>query len=193
MTVLEWIFGNKTTVCAKFGPNESVHIPNEHLLKIVDSSISYPHSNIDDEIKSTRIRLEYSCIDNRCNFADAIEKIRNSGDLKGMGAKDLSELTMRVVAEHPVIFPSSDLGGYVLQTWHRSYLFLENCTPGIKERSLDKEHPLTYGFANVSVVRSMIESEAFRIKAADERFWTNAALFGMFFFGSGIYALRKLK
>ena len=188
------LFNYSGNVNVQMGPhdNDNVNLSGEHLLMFIDSSMVYPKekSVIDKEVKASQVKLSYTCIDSKCKFEESLAKIMDSAELKGLGVKDLTHVVVTSVSENPNVFPSSQLGGYILQSTGRSYMFLENCTPGIKDGT-----SLRYGFADLSDVRKKMIFEAIRLKAAKEdNFWKIATVSSIVTLTmSTAYILKKIK
>ena len=132
----------------------------------------------------SQVKLSYTCVDGKCNFEESLGEIMDSAELKGLGVKDITHVVVTAVSENPNVFPSSQLGGYILQTAGRSNVFLENRTEGLKY-----DNSLRYGFADIMAF------EAIRLKTAKEdNFWKIAAVSSIVTLAmSTAYILKKIK
>ena len=169
--------------------NGLVTVANSDAVHIVDSS--FVKSVIDKEAKSADVVLSYDCTDEKCNFSRVLASIIKSDELKGLGTKQLSEMIVKTIDENPGIFPSVTLGGYIFQATGRTFLFVENTTKGVKEKSP------RYGFVDLTEVRKKLLFEAMRQREYrhDEGGWKEVALgaFGGIALTSVCILIKKLK
>jgi hypothetical protein len=140
-----------------FGTKETATLSKEELLVIIDSSLVYPTSkSLAKREKDASLVVTYNCRNKKCDFAKAIEEIVNSGELKALGVKELAKQVMLSVEQNPDVFPSCDLGGYLLQTTGIPFLFVKNDT------LVDSGNGVRYGFAELTEIRKKLVFEAMR-------------------------------
>jgi hypothetical protein len=70
--------------------------------------------------------------------------------------KELAKQVMLSIEQNSDIFPSCDLGGYLLQTTGIPFLFVRNDT------LVDKGNGVRYGFVDLTVIRKKLLFEAMR-------------------------------
>ena len=113
--------------------------------------------------ETTIVECCYTCNESDCDFNKAIKQIENSGELKGLGVKLITESVVKTIAENPKVFPSCGLGGYIIQYSGRPYLILKNntinfkqnddCRYGLLERDEIMKSVLSEGKRQQDVVR----------------------------------------
>jgi len=187
------IFRNDGGITVTNGSNgDGAKISRSHLIQFIDSSFVFPKEKcvIDKEVKAAETVCTYSCQGEICNFNDAINEVVKSGELKGLGVKQLTEVIVRTISDNPDVFPSSDLGGYVFQSTGRSYFLLQN-----KSAGLNTAVNRRYGFVDLTEVRRKLLLESMRQKEAQEdNFWKVATGVSIAITtGSLVLILRKIK
>lgn len=176
---------------------DKVKVSTTELISFVDSSFVYPKEDsiLNKEMTEAvehGVVVCYKCTDTRCNFHDALAEISEgskASELKALGGQELSLEVVRIIAENPKIFPSSGLGGYILQATGRPYLFVKNATydnvPAGSTRVYKR-----YGFAELSDVRKQL---MFRVlKNKDNKSRIEDFALGMAVCAAGISGLSAL-
>ncbi len=155
---------------------QQVQIRKSRVVRMVDACFVYPKEDSmkDKEIKeaATSVNLSYSCKGNgECNFGPVIEAIKQNAELKALGVKELTQEVLTTIDQNPELFPSSNLGGYVIQATGRPFLLVKN-------DSCKLPNP-RYGFVDLTEVKKKLIFEAMQEKDSlvDLSIITTAAAF----------------
>lgn len=101
-----------------------VRLTVSDLVKEVDAS----SENIDQKIRSAKVKLSYTCDNKKCNFKEVIEEVINSAELKAIGVKQITENVIRTIDKNQNVLIPSNTRGYILEAINIPCVFLENKT-----------------------------------------------------------------